>query len=96
MGVPVTGASCVKSTPQNATAAALWVVGGTATDDSYSGMQKFNFADGSWETLSLNPMVTKDRLYHSAVYLNVWRRINGVRTALPPVRIPVVGTANEG
>lgn len=71
MGVPVTGASCVKSTPQNATDAALWVVGGTALDASYPGLQKFNFADASWETLSLNPMVTKDRLYHSAVYLNV-------------------------
>jgi hypothetical protein len=32
----------------------------------------------------------------SAIYLKVWREVNGGRTALPPVRIPVYGTANEG
>lgn len=71
MGVPVQGASCVKSTPQNSSAAALWVVGGTATDSSYPGLQRFTFADGTWDTITLNPVVTKDRLYHNAVYLNV-------------------------
>lgn len=70
MGVPVQGASCVKSTPQNSSVAALWVVGGTATDSSYPGLQRFTFADGIWDTITLNPLVTKDRLYHSAVYLN--------------------------
>jgi hypothetical protein len=71
MGVPVTGASCVKSTPNNTAAAALWVVGGTNTNASYPGLQRFTFADGSWENITLSSLVTKDRLYHNAVYLNV-------------------------
>lgn len=70
-GVPVNGASCVKSTPQDASASALWVIGGTATDSSYPGLQRFTFADKSWDNITLDPLVTKDRLYHSAVYLNV-------------------------
>ncbi|KIN04197.1 hypothetical protein OIDMADRAFT_159472 [Oidiodendron maius Zn] len=69
-GVPVTGACCVRATSQNASAA-LWVVGGTATDANYPGLQRFTFADGKWDTITLSQLVTKDRLYHNAVYLNV-------------------------
>lgn len=69
-GVPVTGACCVRATPQNASAT-LWVVGGTATDANYPGLQRYTFADGKWDTITLSQQVTKDRLYHNAVYLNV-------------------------
>ncbi|KAI9053583.1 hypothetical protein LZ554_002537 [Drepanopeziza brunnea f. sp. 'monogermtubi'] len=71
MGVPVSGGVCVKSTPKNDTAAAaLYIVGGTANDTSYQGLQRYTFANQSWETISPTVPVTQGRLYHDAVYLN--------------------------
>jgi len=71
MGVPVKGGVCVKTTPQNNTdASALWIVGGSAANSNYTGLQRFTFADGQWETINSDPLITKNRLYHNAVYLN--------------------------
>ncbi|EKD15480.1 uncharacterized protein L3040_009192 [Drepanopeziza brunnea f. sp. 'multigermtubi'] len=71
MGVPVSGGVCVKSTPVNdTTAAALYIVGGTTKDTSYQGLQRYTFANQSWETISPTVPVTQGRLYHDAVYLN--------------------------
>ena len=71
MGVPVTGGVCVKSTPKNDTsAAALYIVGGNANDTSYQGLQRYTFANQSWETIYPTVAVTENRLYHDAVYLN--------------------------
>lgn len=71
MGVPVEGGVCVKSTPKNDTsAAALYIVGGTSNDTDYQGLQRFNFADGTWETIQPSVAVTQNRLYHGATYLN--------------------------
>ncbi|KAG0650990.1 hypothetical protein D0Z07_2526 [Hyphodiscus hymeniophilus] len=71
MGVAVTGGVCVTSTPEkNISAAALYIVGGTSNSSDYQGLQKYTFADGSWETLQPGVAITQNRLYHSAVYLN--------------------------
>jgi hypothetical protein len=71
MGIAVQGGVCVKSTPQNDTsAAALYIVGGTSNSSDYAGLQRFTFANGSWETIKPTVAVTQNRLYHNAVYLN--------------------------
>src|SRR5450756_1479318 len=71
MGVAVTGGVCVKSTPKNNTdAAALYIVGGTSNSTDYPGLQRFTFADGTWETIRPTVAVTQNRLWHNAVYLN--------------------------
>jgi hypothetical protein len=71
MGVAVQGGVCVKSTPKNNTAAAaLYIVGGTSNSSDYQGLQRYIFANGTWETLQPGVAVTQNRLYHSAVYLN--------------------------
>lgn len=70
-GVPVAGGVCVKSLPQNdAGTAALYIVGGTASDPNYKGLQRYIFANQTWETISPTVPVTQGRLYHGAVYLN--------------------------
>ena len=61
----------MKSTPPNNTAAAaLYIVGGTSNSSDYQGLQRFTFANGTWETLKPSVPVTQSRLYHSATYLN--------------------------
>jgi len=71
MGVAVTGGVCVKSTPKNNTAAAaLYIVGGTSNSSTYQGLQRYVFANQSWETIHPTVAVTQNRLYHGAVYLN--------------------------
>jgi hypothetical protein len=71
MGVAVKGGVCVKSTPINNTnAAALYIVGGTSNSSDYQGLQRYLFANGTWETLQPGVADTKNRLYHGAVYLN--------------------------
>jgi hypothetical protein len=73
MGVPVTGASCVQATPQNSSSpASLYIVGGAtvSNDGSYSGLQRYSFEDGKWETIKPSTAVTLNRVYHNAVYLN--------------------------
>jgi hypothetical protein len=78
MGVSVTGGQCVKATPQNGTTPmALYIVGGTANSSmsSYEGLQRYKFDEGTWETIIPTASVAKDRLYHSAVYLNTSQSI---------------------
>jgi hypothetical protein len=71
MGVPVKEGVCVKSTPKNDTSsAALFIVGGTANDSDYKGLQKFTFATGQWDSITPGAPVTQNRVYHGAVYLN--------------------------
>ncbi len=73
-GISVTGAACVRVVPgDDASRAALYVVGGTPVDDSdgdYSGLQKFTFADQEWQTITPISPVTQNRRLHSATYLN--------------------------
>lgn len=63
-GTSVTGATCVQAGND-----ALWIVGGTASDPNYAGLQKYTFASSSWETILPVVNVTKNRLGHSATYL---------------------------
>jgi hypothetical protein len=70
MGVPVEGGVCVKSTPNNTSAAALYIIGGTSSSSDYQGLQRYTFAKGTWETIIPTVAVTQNRLWHNAVYLN--------------------------
>src|SRR3954447_11864556 len=70
LGEVVSGGVCVKSTPKNDTsAAALYIVGGTANSSDYEGLQRYTFASKKWETIRPTVPVTQNRLYHGAVYL---------------------------
>lgn len=63
-GVPVKGAACVQAGNDD-----LYVIGGTTTDDNYSGLQRYSFSSKSWETLPLVVDVMQGRTEHSAAYL---------------------------
>ncbi|KAI0195930.1 hypothetical protein F4808DRAFT_464064 [Astrocystis sublimbata] len=69
-GKSVKGGACVGSTPKDPSAAGLFVVGGNSNDADYPGLQKFTYSTGKWETITPQVTVTKDRVYHSAAYLN--------------------------
>lgn len=62
----------MQATPQNdTTPAALYIVGGTANStDAYTGLQRYKFLQGEWETLSPTSAVGENRLFHNALYLN--------------------------
>ncbi|KAI1157193.1 hypothetical protein F4825DRAFT_6405 [Nemania diffusa] len=69
-GESVEGGVCVGSTPTNSSIAGLFVVGGKSSQADYPGLQKFTYSTGKWETITPQVTVTKDRVYHSATYLN--------------------------
>ncbi|KAI9683518.1 MAG: hypothetical protein M1822_006058 [Bathelium mastoideum] len=71
MGVSVEGAVCVRAVPNgDETQAALYIVGGTATDSKYSGLQRYTFSTKRWETITPVTTVTQNRQCHGAAYLN--------------------------
>ncbi|KAK6613952.1 pre-mRNA splicing factor CLF1 [Botrytis cinerea] len=51
---------------------ALYIVGGTSSNATspYTGLQRYNFNDGTWDTITTTVLVAQNRLWHSAVYLN--------------------------
>lgn len=69
-GKSVDGGVCVGSTPKDTATAGLFIVGGKSSQADYPGLQKFTYATGKWETITPQVTVTKDRVYHSATYLN--------------------------
>ncbi|KAI5920004.1 hypothetical protein F4810DRAFT_451623 [Camillea tinctor] len=69
-GHSVTGGVCVGTTPKDSSNAALFVVGGKSSSSDYPGLQKFTYATKKWETLTPQVLVTQDRVYHSAAYIN--------------------------
>ncbi|KAJ2978906.1 hypothetical protein NUW58_g7345 [Xylaria curta] len=69
-GKSVDGGVCVGSTPKDPSVAGLFIVGGTSSEADYPGLQKFTYSTGKWETITPQVTVTKDRVYHSATYLN--------------------------
>ncbi|GAP85937.1 putative pre-mRNA splicing factor clf1 [Rosellinia necatrix] len=69
-GHSVDGAVCVGSTPNDPSAAGLFIVGGKSSQADYPGLQKFTYSTGKWKTITPQVTVTKDRVYHSATYLN--------------------------
>ncbi|KAL2353969.1 hypothetical protein BJ546DRAFT_1062053 [Cryomyces antarcticus] len=71
MGVSTTGAACVKAVPNgDEKQAVLYVVGGSSEMSDYSGLQKYTFANKSWETIQPATEVTQNRQNHGAAYLN--------------------------
>ncbi|KAI1332513.1 hypothetical protein F5Y16DRAFT_179429 [Xylariaceae sp. FL0255] len=69
-GESVNGGVCVGSTPADSSTAGFFVVGGTSSSSDYPGLQKFTYSTGQWETIMPQVVVTQDRLWHSATYLN--------------------------
>lgn len=69
MGVRVSGATCVGTTPPDASQAGFFVVGGKADSDDYPGLQKYTFATGNWTTIKPTDQVTKNRQWHSSTYI---------------------------
>ncbi|KAK4942736.1 hypothetical protein LTR66_014669, partial [Elasticomyces elasticus] len=71
MGLSVTSPSCVKAVPgQDDSQAALYVVGGSSNDSRYHGLQRYVFANQSWEALTPLAEVLKGRTNHSVAYLH--------------------------
>ncbi|OLN81391.1 hypothetical protein CCHL11_09966 [Colletotrichum chlorophyti] len=68
-GEPVSGGVCVGSNPKDPSQAGLYIVGGRATSDTYPGLQKYTYATGKWETITLRDRVTQNRTLHGATYL---------------------------
>lgn len=68
-GESLSNAVCVNVEPPDASKAALWIVGGTAGTDKYTGLQRYTYATGKWETITPVTAVTKNRINHAAVYL---------------------------
>lgn len=72
-GIAVTGAVCAKGmVGGNNTGEALWIVGGAepTSNSNYPGLQRYSFADQSWETITPEVRVTQNRQNHAAVFLN--------------------------
>ncbi|PHH68521.1 hypothetical protein CDD80_7459 [Ophiocordyceps camponoti-rufipedis] len=69
MDVAVQGASCLSTTPPDASQAAFFLVGGRTDSDDYPGLQRYTYADGQWRTIPLTDKVTKDRLGHAVAYV---------------------------
>jgi hypothetical protein len=67
-GQAVTGGACVPAGDQ-----ALYIVGGSAGATGaltgYMGLQRYNYAAGSWENLPVTSPVLQNRLRHGAAYI---------------------------
>ncbi|KAL2757133.1 hypothetical protein ACRALDRAFT_2102453 [Sodiomyces alcalophilus JCM 7366] len=68
-GQPVDGGVCVGTTPEDPGRAALWIVGGQASTPEYSGLQKYTYSTGTWETIHAQEPVARNRRWHGATYL---------------------------
>ena len=69
LGVPTTGSTCVQGISDGQDV--LFIVGGTTKPSSrgYSGLQRYNFKDKSWETCKTQDKVTQNRLLHGSTFL---------------------------
>lgn len=69
-GQAVTGGICAPATGSENKA--LYVVGGSTTTfaPDFSGLQRFDFANGSWENITPSVPVTANRRNHGAQYIN--------------------------
>lgn len=69
-GVAVTGAACVTATQGgDPSQAAMYVIGGTSNSTSFSGVQRYTFANKTWETLWPPTTNLQSRTGHTATYL---------------------------
>ncbi|KAI0890657.1 uncharacterized protein GGS22DRAFT_16633 [Annulohypoxylon maeteangense] len=69
-GQPVEGGVCVGSTPKDSSTAGFFVVGGQSGSADYPGLQKFTYSTGKWATITPQVLVTQNRTWHSATYIN--------------------------
>lgn len=74
-GVKVQGAACAGKDLDDPGAASLIVVGGFTDDPDYSGLQQYNFAAKTWETIKPRSDALKNRQGHSVVYNQASRAI---------------------
>lgn len=68
-GESLSGAACVNVDSSNGTEPALWIVGGSGTLTNYTGLQRYVYSTGTWETITPVTKVTENRTGHGAVYL---------------------------
>lgn len=68
-GESVTGAVCVNVEPVDGGTPALWIVGGTGGSTNYTGLQKYTYSTGIWETITPITKVTQNRINHGAVFI---------------------------
>ncbi|KAJ9627955.1 hypothetical protein H2203_003174 [Taxawa tesnikishii (nom. ined.)] len=70
-GEPVTGPSCVRAVLNgDESQAALYVVGGSTDNENYQGLQRYFFANQTWETLTVPTWDMQGRTDHGTAYLN--------------------------
>ncbi|KAI1083342.1 hypothetical protein F5B20DRAFT_460899 [Whalleya microplaca] len=69
-GQAVEDGVCVGSTPKDSSKAGLFIVGGRSSLPDHTGLQKFTYSTGKWETLTPDVLVTQNRTWHSATYIN--------------------------
>lgn len=69
-GESLTGAICVNVDSADDSQDALWIVGGTGGSTNYTGLQRYVYSTGKWETITPVTEVTKNRINHGAVYLS--------------------------
>ncbi|KAL1868700.1 hypothetical protein Daus18300_005834 [Diaporthe australafricana] len=62
-GEGVSGAACVGSS------SAFYVVGGTGGSSDYTGLQRYTYSTGTWDSIDPVVPVTQNRTDHGAVYL---------------------------
>ncbi|CRG85120.1 hypothetical protein PISL3812_02252 [Talaromyces islandicus] len=71
MGQSVTGAACVKgSADGDPNHQAMFIVGGTSDNKTYSGLQRYSFVNEKWESITLPSQQIQNRVNHSAIYLS--------------------------
>lgn len=68
-GEAVSGAVCVNVEPIDGGNAALWIVGGTGGSTNYTGLQRYTYSTGTWETITPVTKVTQNRINHGAVFI---------------------------
>lgn len=68
LGVPTNGSTCVQGTANGQDA--LFIVGGTTkSSPDYTGLQRYSFQDGKWETCIPKVNVTRSRVLHGSAFL---------------------------
>ncbi|KAI9376735.1 hypothetical protein BJX61DRAFT_94 [Aspergillus egyptiacus] len=68
--VPVSDAACVTAgIDGDETQQALYVVGGSSSEDNPPGLQRYSFKHEKWETIPLDVQDLSNRTSHSVVYL---------------------------
>lgn len=68
-GESLSGAVCVNVEASDASQDALWIVGGSGGSTNYTGLQKYTYSTGKWQTMTPVTAVTDNRINHGAVYL---------------------------